>query len=710
MMATGTITRTASGLYPYQKRGVAEVEKLLPEPTLLVAPTGAGKTIIAAAIARRYRTVLVVAHRSELIAQSHKVMGSHVLSMSILSALNYGPSNIQLLIIDEAHRADAATYRRLIEKYAGVTRLGLTATPWRMDGKGLNDAFSHLVSVSNVKDLVAAGYLVPYVAFEAPDEALSQLPQLRKVGGDYDSKQLSSLVNTPRLVGNVVEEYKRHALGRPAVAFAVGITHSLSMASAFNAAGIRAVHVDGRASAEARAGALKQLAAREIDVVCNVNLFTEGWDCKEVRCVIMARPTASLTLYLQCAGRGMRPDEEGGKQDLVILDHAGNMARHGYPDEEREWSLEGREQRDKREAEIAALKRIAALGFESLDQYQLARRQARESAYTAAQCDAMFGKDRKCDLFKKHGIKPLPFGGSKNVGYPKAQVDLLLETHGVHDKYTTKECLDLVAEYRDRELRSWALFTPLVGGHKSARGKSRSLVTFLESKGITAAVHGFFRKTEIDALIERLKSQPASYYTRTEAGALLGIRSGSVGTFFTKRGVFPLSYNQYPKDQVDEYVRRLTEGYSLAECRSLLKLDIPDSSIHAFLRRRGIKRWGFDGNYRHDKKQVDAIVAAQETTYSIAEILSTFNFASTSGIAYKLNKLGIEPAPWVGRSIRYWRADVDRVVEMLREQAADPKCKNGHSMTDEKNVYVHPKGTRICRKCQHEKRREKLRK
>lgn len=539
MMATATVTRPRTGytLHPYQKRGVAQVESLLPEPTLLVAPTGAGKTVMAAEIARRYRTVLVVAHRSELIAQSHKVMGSHVMSMSILSALNYGPTNIQLLIIDEAHRADAATYRKLIEKYADVPRLGLTATPWRMDGRGLTDAFSHLVSVSNVKDLLDAGYLVPYLPLEAPDEALAQLPHLRKVGGDYDAKQLSALVNTPRLVGNVVEEYKRHALGRAAVAFAVGITHSLSMAAAFNTAGIRAVHIDGRDSADVRAGALRQLAARKIDVVCNVNLFTEGWDCKEVSCVIMARPTASLTLYLQCVGRGMRPDA-GEKRDLVILDHAGNIARHGYPDEDREWSLEGRDQRAKREAEVAELKRLAELGFESLEQYELEQKRLREEIYYSAR--------QVANLLSGVGIRGYwSFLRSRGVN-PSS-------TNGMLSTYLRSDVDAVIAEFRDSYSSIDA--AKLLGFSRGAAKDTLRRHGIAEINGARATKECRWPKNTVDSL--------AAIYSgcisATKAASILGLSVDRAREVMAEAQIFAIGNSigrRYRKSEIEALAKK----------------------------------------------------------------------------------------------------------------------------------------------------------
>jgi len=354
-------------LFCHQGEAVERVLRVLSSnnPTVLVAPTGAGKTVMAAAIAGHFGRVLWVAHRIELINQAEAEVANNVQVMSILSALRRGPKRIDLLIIDEAHRGMASTYRALIDKYRNVPILGLTATPQRTDGQGLCDIFSEIVQCSNVKELVESGYLVPYRAFEAPDEALRQIEKVRKRRGDFEQSAVSRVMCQPRLVGDVVFEYKRHALGRKAIVFAVGVRHSRLLRNAFLAAGIRAAHLDGKATPQFRADRLADLRDGRIDVLCNVNLFTEGWDCPPASCVIMARPTLSLTLYLQCVGRGMRVCE--GKDNLVILDHAGNISRHGYPDDERYWQLESERQRQKREAEVTELDRLLSLGFDSIE-------------------------------------------------------------------------------------------------------------------------------------------------------------------------------------------------------------------------------------------------------------------------------------------------------------------------------------------------------
>lgn len=580
-------------LRPYQESGVADALSALAKgATLLVAPTGSGKTVMAAEIASHYGSALIVAHRRELITQAQQVMGKHVVSMSVGRALNQGPENIDLLIIDEAHRADASTYRQIIAKYPNAARLGLTATPYRTDGRGLTDAFSEMVCVSSVKELVTEGHLVPYTALEAPDEALAHLKSLKKSRGDYDTKELSGLMNTPRLIGKVVDEYKRHALGIPAIAFGVSIEHSKAMALAFRKAGIRAVHIDGKTRKGIRDEVTEKLSSDKVDVVCNVNLFTEGWDCKEVACVIMARPTESLTLYLQCVGRGMRPDTASGKLGLIILDHAGNIARHGYPDEDRAWSLEGRGERERREAEQLKLQRLGALGYESLEQYELARQEQRRHSYSAKECDEIFGScHRRSKIFAKHGLKRLPIGGSWKTRYLKSAVDSLADIYAKREVYSLEECFSIL---------------------QAAAGLSESPSPgfawgILKSHGIDSPSHGKYRRSQVDDLAATMRANTETTYSVAECAKLLGVKN--VHALFRHRGVCPVSTGRYPKNAIDIIRCQLSNSYSAADCRRLLGCQFSNAEIHALMAAKGISA-SYAGIYRYDKEQVDELIAS----------------------------------------------------------------------------------------------------
>ncbi len=240
-----------------------------------------------------------------------------------------------LIIIDEAHHARAGTYLKILECFPGVAVIGLTATPWRTDGKGLGELFEALVVAATPAELIDAGHLVRYAGFSY------QIPNLEGVkttGGDYDGLQLSERCSTVELVGGIVEQYQEHSPGKRAVVFAVGVAHSQMIVSAFTKAGIAAEHLDGETPNDLRAAILARLASGETHVVSNCAVLTEGWDCPAVEVCILARPTKSAGLFMQMVGRVLRPAP--GKALARIHDHAGCMIEHGLPDRDRDYSLE----------------------------------------------------------------------------------------------------------------------------------------------------------------------------------------------------------------------------------------------------------------------------------------------------------------------------------------------------------------------------------
>lgn len=328
-------------LRPYQLQAVADVEAALPthRAVVLSLPTGAGKTQVAAELIRRAdRPTLFVAHRRELITQAAArlrsfgvpcgvILGGHprtaepVQVASIQSlARREGPA-AELLVIDEAHRACSATYRKLLATLPSTPTIGLTATPFRLDGKGLRDIFAHLVTGPLSADLCAEGFLVPASVLVPPGPDLQGV-KIR--AGEFAQDALAAAVNKPRLVGDIVAHVVRH--GRPPIiGFATGVDHSKAIVAALCAAGIVAEHLDGSTDRDARAAVLMRLRAGETQAVFNADLFGEGFDLPDISTVVLARPTASLGLFLQQIGRGARPTP--AKKNFLVLDHAGNYAR-----------------------------------------------------------------------------------------------------------------------------------------------------------------------------------------------------------------------------------------------------------------------------------------------------------------------------------------------------------------------------------------------
>jgi superfamily II DNA or RNA helicase len=182
--------------------------------------------------------------------------------------------------------------------------------------------------------LTARGYLVPTRVF-APNKP--DLRDVQKVGGDYNQRQLGRTMDKPVLTGDILDHWKRLGEDRQTVGFAVSVEHSLHLRDKFREAGIVAEHLDGETPVDERAAILRRLASGETQVLWSVGVLTEGVDIPSLGCLILARPTMSEGLYLQMAGRGLRPHP--GKTDVVILDHAGCTLQHGFVDDDRNWEL-----------------------------------------------------------------------------------------------------------------------------------------------------------------------------------------------------------------------------------------------------------------------------------------------------------------------------------------------------------------------------------
>lgn len=340
-------------LRPYQEEAIAELRKVIHRRPVYVAPTGSGKTVVAAAIVRlaleRGKRCLFVAPSREVVFQSAEKMGragvfmaeeSDLHSPVIVASAQTLDSRIRndkptpaadLLIIDEAHHACAESWIRIVEHYAEAYLFGMTATPCRLDGKGLGEVFGALVETTTVADLIEAGHLANFRWFAAA--ASPDLTGLRKQGGDYLPGELGERMTA--LDGNVVEHYRKHLDGKTALVFACTVAHSQGLAERFTAAGIPAAHVDAETPKEERESTFAALREGRVKVVTNVRIVYEGFDAPSLDGVILARPTASLGLARQMVGRALRPPGTA-----VILDHARIYEKHGLPDEPIEWTLD----------------------------------------------------------------------------------------------------------------------------------------------------------------------------------------------------------------------------------------------------------------------------------------------------------------------------------------------------------------------------------
>ncbi len=244
------------------------------------------------------------------------------------------------VLVHNCHHIGAASWDTIFHRFPLAKILGLTATPWRLDGAGLGRWFTHMVLGPSTAELIAEGSLSRYRLF-AP--ATPDLSGIAMAQGDYQRGALAKAMAKPQIVGDAIGHYLKLCAGKRAVAFAAGVENSRQIAAQFCAAGVRAEHVDGAMSAEERDAAVERFRRGETLVLSNADLFGEGFDVPAIEAAILLRPTKSLSLHLQQVGRALRPSP--GKGHAIILDHAGNSLTHGLPDDEREWSLEDRERR-----------------------------------------------------------------------------------------------------------------------------------------------------------------------------------------------------------------------------------------------------------------------------------------------------------------------------------------------------------------------------
>jgi superfamily II DNA or RNA helicase len=325
----------------------------------LQLPTGAGKTILSAfmikgALAKGLR-VLFLVHLKELIEQTSEKLKLLEIDHGLIAAGEkpkkadcqlammqtyvrrmHGLPEPDLIIVDECHRVMGNTYQKIIETYPNAKVLGLTATPQRLDGKGLGRTFESLVCGITTRELMDKGFLNDYEYYSAPNQI--DFDAVKTKMGDYDQAQIETLLDNADMYGDILVNYKKYLDGQKAIVFETGVRRSMQTALRLRANGVPAAHLDGGMRKRDRVKILDQFRKGELKVLCNCNLFSEGFDVEDCDGVILARPTKSLSMFLQQIGRGLRKSA----RPTIIIDHVKNWSRHGLPDDKREWSLDDR--------------------------------------------------------------------------------------------------------------------------------------------------------------------------------------------------------------------------------------------------------------------------------------------------------------------------------------------------------------------------------
>lgn len=349
-------------LRPYQESLVQRVHDTFRrgvKSACIVLPCGGGKSVIVAEIARRttqkLNRVLFLVHRIELCGQIEQTFRKCGVDMefvqigmvqTVCRKLKKIPRP-SLIITDESHHSKSDSYRKIYDFFPTAYRVGVTATPVRLDGSGLGDIYQTLIEGVSAKWLIENKYLSPYTYY-AP--SVADLTGIKTSHGEYDVKSAENALYNRTVFGDVIGHYRRLADGRQAICYCVSVRHSEAMAEEFQSAGISAVHIDGTTPKAERQRIIGDFRNGRIKVLCNVDLISEGFDVPDCSCVILLRPTKSLTLFIQQSMRSMRykPDKTA-----VIIDHVGNYARFGMPDDERKWSLESRPKKARTSAENA---------------------------------------------------------------------------------------------------------------------------------------------------------------------------------------------------------------------------------------------------------------------------------------------------------------------------------------------------------------------
>lgn len=337
-------------------------------------PTGTGKTRLFTSIIRdisiwglrhniNYR-ILIIAHRSELIGQSSRSLDKYRIKHGVLAgtmkdkrdltqAIQVAsiqtithPANqcmidnlkFDFIIIDEAHHAVANSYQKLWEYCPGAKKLGVTATPWRMNNSGFAQIFDAYIPSMSIKDFIQKGWLATYQYYSIPisSELVKSIESIREfdIEGDYKNSALVEVCDTSKIRAQLYDSYEKNVLGKKGIIYSISREHSEHICLQYRSRGVAIENIDSKTPAKVREKVIQAFRNGDIDIIVNVDIFSEGFDCPDIEFIQLARPTKSLVKYIQQVGRGLR---KNGDKKCIILDNVGMYSRFGLPDEERDW-------------------------------------------------------------------------------------------------------------------------------------------------------------------------------------------------------------------------------------------------------------------------------------------------------------------------------------------------------------------------------------
>lgn len=313
---------------------------------------GGGKSVIQAEIARsaaaKGNRVLFLVHRKELCGQIRNTFENQGVDMELCSVnmvqtvsrrLDDIPEP-EVIITDECHHSTANTYRKIYDKFPNALKLGFTATPIRLNKGGLGEVYQDLITSVSTKWLIDNHYLAPYKYYSVK---LADTSGLHIRSGEYKADEVACLMQNKEIYGETITQWEKLAKGRKTIVYCASVESSKMTADEFSNAGYISCSLDGTTPENERRDVMERFRNGEIQILCNCDLFGEGLDVPDCECVVLLRPTQSLTLYIQQSMRSMRymPDKTA-----IIIDHVGNCYLHGLPDDDRKWTLESKQKQE----------------------------------------------------------------------------------------------------------------------------------------------------------------------------------------------------------------------------------------------------------------------------------------------------------------------------------------------------------------------------